>query len=257
MFGRLFGKSGKGKPDVSGQELPIDHPTIGLCFDFQRGIDYSSEYLSDIGLEYILKTLKEHGLRATFNCSAKLCETSPDQLIKISEAGHEIAALGYADESPRELTDDAIKQLVYTCKAAFEKRKLHPIGFRSPRSHWDDRLCRELARQQFRYNAEHDHAKRPYVLVPGSPALARIPIRTDDRGLRRSEDTYDATVSKHLRAVRKAVQQRRFVAICFHPWILAEDMERMEYWQSWLNYGIKAGAKMVALEDALPAEYRR
>ena len=256
MFGRLFGKSRKASPASAKKELPIDQATIGLCFDFQRGIDYSSEYLTDVGLDCILQTLRTHGLRATFNCSAKLCESAPDHLSKIAEAGHEISALGYADESPRDLSEDAIKQLVYTCRSEFAKRGLHPIGFRSPHSHWDNRLCRELARQKFIYNAEHDHAKCPYVLVPGSPPLVRIPVRTDDRGLRRSEDTYYATVSKHLRAVRKAIQHRYFVTICFHPWILAEDMERMEHWQSWLNFGVKAGAKMIPLQDALPNEYR-
>ncbi len=256
MFGRLFKRFKKSGDEAGPVELPVERTTIGLCFDYQRGLDYGSEYLENVGLDHVLKTLMGLNLRATFFCPARLCETAPDQLGAIAAAGHEMAALGYADESPRDLTDDALKQLVFACRNAFAKRGLSPVGFKSPQSHWDRRLCAELSRQQFLYDAEHDHAKQLYVLVPGAPPLVRVPIRTDDRGLRRSEDTYDATVSKHMRAARKAIQQRHFVAVCFHPWILAEDMERMEHWQAWVQFGVKAGARMVALEDALPVRAR-
>ncbi|MFQ5429835.1 MAG: polysaccharide deacetylase family protein [Phycisphaerae bacterium] len=252
MFERLLGRFKRGDPRAARDELPIDQPTVGLCFEYVRGIDYTSPYLADAGLDHILKALETRGLRATFSCPAKLCETAPDRIAQIVEAGHEILPLGYADESVRDLTDDAIKQLVYTCRRAFEKRGVHPVGFRAPRSSWDERLCGELARQHFLYNAEHDHARRPYVLIPGTPPLVRLPIRTDDRGLRRSENAHDATVSKHLRLIRKAKQQCRFVCVCFHPWLLAEEMERMEHWESWIDLAARTGARLVALEDALP-----
>jgi len=257
---RFFSRLKKREEAPPREELPLNAPTIGLCFDFPHGIDYTSKYLSEEGLNCVLKTLKAHGLRATFHCPAKLCETAEDQVTRIAESGHEIGVLGYADESPAELTDDALKQLVFSCRSAFAKLGLSPVGFRTARSQWDERLGPELARQRFLYSAEHDHAKRLYVLVPGTPPLVRVPIHTDDRGLRRSENTYDATVSKHLRLARKAVQEPRFVSVCFHPWILAEDMQRMEHWESWLKLGLKAGAKLLALEDALkdalPADWR-
>ncbi|MFQ5410847.1 MAG: polysaccharide deacetylase family protein [Phycisphaerae bacterium] len=256
MFGNLFKRLGKGDSGAKRELLPIDRPTVGLCFDYERGIAYDSQYLSDIGLDLILKALKQHSLRATFNCPAKLCETSPDQLSMIADAGHEIAVLGYADETPADLTPDAIKQLVYTCRNAYARRGLNPTGFRVAKSKWDDRLTGEMAAQGFLYNAEHDHSRHLYVLSPGSPPLVRIPIYTDDRGLRRGEDTYDTTVSKHLRLIRKAIQHTCFVSICFHPWIMAEDMERFEHWQIWLTHALKGGAKVCAMEDALPAEYR-
>lgn len=254
MLNRLFGKLRKREEQPGREELPVDRPTIGLCFSSPYGIDYSSKYLADEGLKCILKSLKAHQCRATFHCPAKLCDTDPDHVTRLADAGHEIAVLGFADESPRDLTDDALKQLVFSCRSAFVKLGLNPVGFRSPHSNWDERLCLELARQRFLYNSEHDHAKQMYVLVPGQPPLVRIPIRTDDRGLRRSESTYDATVSKHLRAVRKAIQETHFISVCFHPWILAEDMKRMEHWESWFDMAINSGAKIVALEDALPAQ---
>jgi len=252
LLGRLFGKGSKPE-DQTGSSAggPTQRAVIGLCFNFQRGLIYESEYFFDVGMKAIFDTLKELRLRATFHCPAKLCEIAPDHLAAIAEAGHEIAILGFSDESPSELTDEAIRQLVFSCRSAFARRGYHPVGFRSPHSQTDARLCEELARQHFLYNSEHDHAKHPYVLVPGSPPLVRIPIYTDDRGLRRREETYDATVSKHLRVLRKALQNRRFASIVFHPWILAEDMQRMEHWQSWVRAAVKEGARVCALEDAL------
>lgn len=257
MLNRLFGKLKKREEQPSREELPVDRPTIGLCFNSPYGIDYSSKYLADEGLKCILKSLKAYRCRATFLCPAKLCDTDPDHVTRLADAGHEVAVLGFADESPKDLTDDALKQLVFSCRSAFTRLGLNPIGFRSPHSNWDERLCRELARQRFLYSTEHDHAKQMYVLVPGSPPLVRVPIRTDDRGLRRSEKTYDATVSKHFRVLRKAIQETHFVSVCFHPWILAEDTKRMEHWESWLKTATNAGGKVVALEDALPAQCKQ
>lgn len=256
MLSRLFGKSKKDAAPQIEAAAPIAIPGnrgfVGLCFNYERGIGFENEYLTDTGTDHIFKTLAANRLRATFLCPAKLCETQSDKLAAIAGAGHEIAVLGYADESPKELTDDGVKQLVFACRNAFARCGLHPIGFRAPRSAWDERLCRELLLQQFRYSAEHDHAKYPYAVAPGEPPLYRLPIRTDDRGLRRSEDTYDMTVSKHFRVLRKAAVGKYFVSICFHPWILAEDMSRMEHWQLWIDTAVKSGLRIGALEDAIP-----
>lgn len=241
----------------AGQSLPVSAPTVGLCFVYERGVAYDSEYLSDIGLEQVLKTLLAHGLRATFCCPAKLCEVHPERVKTIEAAGHEIAVLGYADEVLTELTDDAIRQLVFTCRNAFVKIGLKPLGFSAPRSQWDERLCAELARQHFRYNAEHDHANDPYVIAAGPPPLVRIPLSTDDRGLLRSEQTVDRTISKHHRRLRQALDHRHFVSIRFHPWILAEEKERMQHWEEWLQAAIRFGMKIGPLSDVLPPEQPR
>ncbi len=254
LLGRLFDRFKKGSGEARRREVSVVKPFIGLCFDFERDIGYESKYLADTGLDYILEALDKHGLRATFSCPAKLCELVPDQIARIAQGGHELAAMGYADELLRDISDETLGQLVHSCVQAFASRGVRPVGFRSPGAGWDDRLCAELVRQGFRYNAEHDHAKHPYELLGGAKRLLRLPMRTDDKGLRRSEDTYNSTVSKHLRVVRKAIQHGHFCAIAFHPWILAEDMERMEHWESWLEYAVHSGATVGPLTDALPAE---
>lgn len=267
MFGKLFDKF-KGKDTPSAQQSvgaapaqysaddPAPSPSgragIGLCFNFQRGLVYESEYLFDVGMKQIFQTLRDLRVRATFHCPAKLCEIAPDQLATIRDQGHEIAMLGFEDEKVSDLTDDAVKQLVYSCRAAFARKGYQPIGWRSPHSGDDARLSEELARQNFFYSSEHDHGKAVYVLVKGTPPLYRIPVYTDDRGLRRSEDTRDAVLSKHHRILRKALVNKHFATVLFHPWILAEDPERMEHWQSWVRAAVNGGAKVGALEEFLP-----
>jgi peptidoglycan/xylan/chitin deacetylase (PgdA/CDA1 family) len=233
-------------------ELHVAEPTIGLCFDYERGFSYSSEYLSDAGLETIMKTLQKHKLRATFHCPAKLCETAAAKIEGIVQAGHEVAALGYTDELPPTLTTDALKQMLFATRGAFASRGHALIGFRSPRSKWDHRLKDELVREHFTYSSEHDHAKQPYYLATGKHPLIRIPIRTDDSHLRGRKEQVELAIAKHHRVVRKAIQGRYFAAICFHPWILAEEPDRMRHWHEWLDAILQTGVKTVALRDVLP-----
>lgn len=263
LWGKLFGKRAAQteSPDPAASthqhEVPVESPTVGLCFDYERDVNFDSAYLSDEGLKQLFDLLKRRKLRATFMCAAKLCEQVPEQIRAMAEAGHEVGALAYAHEYPREMPVEALKQLVFRCRNAFAKIGLVPIGFRSPRSRWDMRLCQELLLQRFRYNAEHDHARHPYVLIQGPSPLTRIPICTDDMAFVRHPEKENETLSKHHRYLRKAIQRRHFVSIGYHPWVLAEDPRRMEEFEQWLEVATKCGAKIGALEDALPDRYRQ
>lgn len=237
-------------------ELPVPRATVGLCFDYERDVNFDSAYLSDEGLAALLALLKRRGLRATFMCAARLCEQVPEQIRAIAEAGHELGVLGYAHEFPCDLNDDTLKQVVFRCRNAFARIGQVPIGFRAPRSKWDMRLCRELALQRFRYSAEHDHAKHPYLLIADEPALVRIPTCTDDLAFIRHPEKENETLSKHHRYLRKALQRNHFVSISYHPWILAEDPRRMDEFEQWLDAACRGGAQIGPLEEALPARFR-
>ncbi|MFH1419198.1 MAG: polysaccharide deacetylase family protein [Planctomycetota bacterium] len=254
LLGRLIRRKAGAPADESGPQAPaVREARVGLCFDYERGVDFVSESLSDHGMRHILKVLKRYGLRATFNCPAKLCELAPRHLNALADAGHEIAVLGFAGESVHELADDALKQLVYACRNAFAQLGHQPIGFRAPHGHWDERLSDELARQKFRYSAEHDHARHPYVLAQGTPPLLRVPVCTDDRGLLRREATVRRTMAKHHRRLRRAIQRRHFVSVCFHPWILVEEKERMLHWEEWVETAVTSRVIIGSLSDAADA----
>lgn len=243
-------------------ELAVAGATVGLCFDYERDLLMdSSPELSDFGIEHILGVLKKHKLRATFNCAAKLCEEMTHQIRRIADHGHELAVYGYAGESWTDLDAAAMKQLLYKCRAAFSRAGLSPIGFRSKSTQCNAIMAHELALQRFRYNSQHDHAKHPYICLKDDPPLARIPVATDDRGFvrGRKKDHEEASkvLSKHDRYLRKALVRGHFISIAYHPWILAEEKSRMREWETWLEAAIKSGARVGALEDALPAEYRK
>jgi len=271
-WGRLLGRSSPTEtedaaPDgdaggaAAAQELPVSGAVVGLCFDYERDLAFDSAELSDNGLEHILTVLRRHKLRATFNCAAKLCEEVAHQIRTIADAGHEIACLGYAGESWADVEPGLAKELVFKCRNAFAKAGYSPIGFRSKSTQCTPVVAKELQLQRFRYNSQHDHGKHPYVLIPGDRALARVPVATDDRGFTWAKKTGKITenevVSKHHRYLRKAIARKHFVSIGFHPWILAEEDSRMREWELWLETAIKGGARIGALEDALPASYRK
>lgn len=254
---RILG-TGESSADASGRalQLPMDVPTVGLCFDYIRDLRFDSAYHSDEGLRHIMTVLARHGLRATFNCAAKLCELAADQIHMLVEGGHEVAALGYEAEVICDLDDDQLKGMLYNCREAFAKRRIQPIGFRTRRSECDPRLYRELTLHRFLYNAEHDHAKKPYILIDGEPPLIRVPICTSDRGYIHRHDKPNIVVSKHHRYLRKAIARSHFVSISFEPWILAEERQRMADFEEWLQTAVRSGARIGTLADALPARYR-
>lgn len=265
-WGRIFGKPDEpAHPSSSATDpavqLPVRGATLGLCFDYERDLAFDSAVLADAGLERILATLQRHRLRATFNCAARLCEDVPHQIRMIAEAGHELAVFGYAGESWAELSQDMIKQLAYRCRNAFAKCGFTPIGFRSKSTQCTEVMARELMLQRFRYNSQHDHARQPFILIPGDVPFVRVPVCTDDRGYVRTKHeakkAANTVVSKHHRYLRKAIMRGHFVSIGFHPWILAEEESRMADWEEWLETAIRGKARIGALEDALPASYRR
>lgn len=256
-FGRLFGvmpptDQARGG---AGDALPVTRTTVGLCFDYAPGFGFESTREADIGLDLILGKLRDMNLSATFFCPAKLCESMPGRLEQIASRGHELGCLGYADEEPRKLTDDALAQMIIACRSAFERRGWKPIGYRFPHSDWDARLNAILPRQQFIYHAHHDHAKHP-TRISQSPDFYRVPVCTDDRGLRHRQETVNLTLSKHLRYLRKAIARGTYVAIAFHPAILAEDPEHMSHWEEWVRAAVRSGAAVGPLMGALPEALR-
>ncbi|MCZ6698180.1 MAG: polysaccharide deacetylase family protein [Planctomycetota bacterium] len=254
---RILTKGETGLDSLGGRrKLPVDTPTVGLCFDYIRDLRFESAYHSDEGLRHIMTVLARHGLRATFNCAAKLCDLVADQIHMLVEGGHEVAAMGYEAEVIRDLDNDQLKGMLYKCREAFSKRRLQPIGFRTRRSECDPRLYRELSLHRFLYNSEHDHAKMPYVLLDGEPPLVRIPVCTSDRGYIRRHHKPNIVVSKHHRYLRKAIARSHFISISFEPWILAEERQRMSDFEEWLETAVRSGAKIGSLADALPARYR-
>lgn len=227
-------------------------PALTLSFDYERGLSGDDPSLADAGLEAVLAGLARRRLRATFNCCAKLAELAPERIRGIRDAGHEVACHGYAHESPRDLSDGDLRDMLRRSIEAFGALSIRPFGFRSPQSHWDKRLMRELATAGFRYSAEHDRANRPYVITRQPAALIRFPVRTDDWDYIRNPAAPEV-VSRHTAYLRTAAAAKLPLALGYHPWVLAQDVRRVHDWEALVDLALELQVPIAPFADLLPS----
>lgn len=251
-FGRLWRRWRSPTP----RELTPAQPALTLSFDYERGLAGEDPRLADAGLDAVLEMLSRRAVRATFNCCAALAESAPQRLLAVIAAGHEVACHAYRHESPRDLSDDQLESMLARSVDATAAIGIRPLGFRSPQSHWDDRLMARLPAHGFTYSAEHDEAKRPY-LMQASPPLWRMPIVTDDWGYVRRPAEPQRVAARQFDLVRRlasGARPARFVAIGFHPWLLAADTTRIDACRRLLDVALGAGIRVCCFADVLSEE---
>ncbi len=231
---------------------PYTPPALTLSFDYERGLSGDDPTLADAGLDAVLAALARRKLRATFNCCAKLAEIAADRIRLIAAAGHEIGCHGYAHESPRDLTDADLRDMLRRSLDAFGGLSVRPVGFRSPQSHWDKRLMRELAAAGFRYSAEHDRASRPYVITRQPQVLMRFPVVTDDWDYIRNPAAPEV-IARHTTYLRNAAAAKLPLALGYHPWVLAQDPQRIRDWESFVDLAIELQVPIAPFVDLLPS----
>jgi len=229
----------------------VKRATLVLSFDYERGFAGEDARLADDGLERVLSELGRRGLKATFNCVAKIVEAAPQRIRAIAASGHEVSCHGYAHESPRDLADGELGAMVRRCIDLFAAVGVRPIGFRSPQSHWDERLMRALAANGFGYSAERDRKNGPYVMVSEPRRLVRMPIATDDWDYVRPGGTGGSVQAKHAGLVRAAARLNRFLAIGYHPWLLASDSGRQRDWERTVDEAISLGVRIGTFAEFL------
>lgn len=225
---------------------------LTFSFDYERGLSGDDPTLADTGLDAVLAGLARRRVRATFNCCAKLAELAPDRIRSIAAAGHEVACHGYAHESPRDLSDADLVDMLRRSVDVFGAVSIRPIGFRSPQSHWDKRLMRELSATGFLYSAERDRASRPYVITRQPQALIRFPIRTDDWDYIRNPAAPEV-IARHTGYLRAAAAAKLPLALGYHPWVLAQDASRLRDWESLLDLALALQVPIAPFSDLMPS----
>lgn len=84
-------------------------------------------------VERILELLAHHSTKATFFALGWLAEKYPSVIRAVSEAGHEIACLGYGHELVVAQTPHRFRQDIRLAKRILERVTGHPVvGFRAP-----------------------------------------------------------------------------------------------------------------------------
>jgi len=254
IWKRLFG--GKEQDAASGQSSllsEMDGPLMTLAFDFGRGSD---DVDANNSLGRILKYLDKLNIKATFWCAAKLCETAPVPLAKIRDAGHEIGCLGYQHEALQKLDNQMLSRVLMRCRELMAKRGLHPAGYRPPTGTIDERICREVARQGFKYIADLDPRKDPELIVAEPFPLVFMPIASNDSGFLRHPDEPHHVFEKHHTLIVKTIRERGFLALNYHTWVLGDHPGRIEDLLILIEKSVKAQMKFRPFVEALPSKYR-
>ena len=122
----------------------------------EHGVEYTLEdgmAVSRIGTNRILDCLKEHGVKATFFCTANFAENAPDVMQRIMDEGHEVACHGCDHWQPKATDFEQSKLRVekVTGRTAY--------GYRQPRMFPVDE--KEIQRMGYRYNSSLNPAFIP------------------------------------------------------------------------------------------------
>ena len=131
--------------------------------------DHNNTAFSRIGNEALLELFRKHGIKATFFVTGYFAEREPEQVRKIIEEGHEVAAHGY-EHHYRGRTFDVFKDVV-KAKKVLEKITGQPIkGFRSPQAQYSLELLKILDKAGYEYDSSlhpaylpgyYNHSKKP------------------------------------------------------------------------------------------------
>jgi len=140
------------------------------------------------GLPFILNTLNELDIKATFFISGEIVRNNKDIVSEISESGHEIAShsfkhnVDYGELSKEELFD----QINMSKELIEDEIGVKPLGFRMPQFRINDHLFDVLSDLGFKYDSSMVRGIFPSryssLSIPSEPffknGILEIPIST-------------------------------------------------------------------------------
>jgi SAM-dependent methyltransferase len=154
-------------------ELPsaVGRP-LTLYHDIEQGIDIAAdpEECRRVVREFLALEAR-HGVSVTYNVVGSLFREQPDLIGWIAAAGQEVAFHSYHHQPTWQPAFYA--EEVARCR----RESAEPIGYRSPRSEWDESTLTSAWANGFLWNAECGPAGPPYFIHEG---LVRLPIADDD-----------------------------------------------------------------------------
>jgi peptidoglycan/xylan/chitin deacetylase (PgdA/CDA1 family) len=208
--------------------------------------DYEGEYagkdLSDLsykGVTEILRIEKKFNINATFNIVGRLINDVPKVVEQIITDGHELASHSYSHNIMSRLSKDEIRLDIELTRELFNSLGVPLRGFRSPESKWNFAQINVLFDEAIMWSAEGDKASFPYVLKQnGTRQLIRLPITMDDWSYRSRnmspEDMYDRLIDVAARIAKN----KCYGAIGFHPWVQAQDENRLKIFEQFIDHVI-------------------
>lgn len=202
--------------DIEEFDLPREH---GSKITLEEGVR-----VSKLGLERILKVLKEEGKRATFFVTGNFAKMEPELVRRIEAEGHEVGCHGVDHFRPRE--DDAEES-----KKIIEKVVGHKVyGYRQPR------MGKISYDKMKKAGYKYDSSVNP-AFIPGRYNNFDVPRRPYEKEGVLEIPTSVATGMRvplfwlalhlfpkrlYLALARRALRKDGYFATYFHPWEFGE-----------------------------------
>jgi peptidoglycan/xylan/chitin deacetylase (PgdA/CDA1 family) len=147
------------------------------CIDMPKTLSLG-QYGMKRGLYRILDILEARNIKATFFVPGWIAENYSEDIVRIQEKGHEIAALGYAHENMALLTEKEQDVVMKKSINAIEKVcSVKPKGFRSPEGELTIDTLRIAKNNGMNYSSNLSDDDRPYYKdLDKEMDLLEIPI---------------------------------------------------------------------------------
>jgi len=131
--------------------------------------DHNNTSFSRLGNEALLELFRKHDIKVTFFITGYFAEREPEQVRRIMEEGHEVAAHGYEHHyRGREFDMGADIKRVKKVLEKITGKKVK--GFRSPQAQYSSELLRILDKTGYEYDSSlhpaylpgyYNHSKKP------------------------------------------------------------------------------------------------
>lgn len=205
--------------------------------------DYEGEYawpgvkkISYTAVNRILDIEKEHGIKATYNTVGKLINDTPLVIKRIIDEGHELASHSYSHCIMSDMSWRELEQDIYYFKQLMKKYKIPLNGVRSPQSKWSHIQMEVMANSGLKWSAENDKADYPYIIKKnGDKKLVRMPIKMDDWNYKSLNWLPEKMLVKMLDTLDEVVDDKKYAAFGFHPWVIGEDKNRMAAFEKFIE----------------------
>lgn len=206
--------------DVEEFDLPREHR---MEISLEEGMKVSAE-----GLVRILKVLEKTDVKATFFITGNFAKMRPDLVLKIRDAGYEVACHGVDHFKPRKTDITESKKIVE--KTAGVK----VTGYRQPRMFKIS--YKELKRRGYKYDSSVNPAFIPgrynHLNAPRTPFMREdvLEIPTSVATLVRVPLFWLALhvfpVSLYVRMAKMSLKKTGYFATYFHPWEFASVLKK-------------------------------
>jgi peptidoglycan-N-acetylglucosamine deacetylase len=231
-----------------------DQAYLTIFHDYERQYHKKSVIgYSDKGVEKILDIEKKYNIKATYNIVGKLINDVPIIISRILSDGHEIASHSNKHSIMTKLSKREINFDIEQTKSIFQSQGIKLNGFRSPQSRWSFKQMSILLSHGFKWSAENDYAKFPYIIAKNKDShLVRMPIAMDDWGYESSNQSPSIMLQNINRCVDKISKEKCYGAIGFHPWVQGKADERLSVFEELIaNLSHRNDLKIITFSEAL------